>query len=217
MAESTGETKGIAAGRAHQRRVYLVDRAFQLKYTALLMGTGLLVALVFGLWIWQAHQQTTELVSVDPALRPVLEASDRQLLYVFVGIATLLAAALGLLGLVVTHRVAGPMFVMGHYMSVLAQGRFPRMRTLRRHDELKSFFHVFLQAVQKLKEREADHAAVLEEAVERMRAAGSQASDLAPAIAALEAAALERRRALSADDPELTPMFVPVFRGGKKA
>ena len=217
MAESTGETSSTAAGRDHRRRVYLVDRAFQLKYTGFLMGAGLLVALVFGLWIWQAHQQTTELVSVDPALRPVLEASDRQLLYVFVGIAALMAAALGLLGLVVTHRVAGPMFVMGHYMSVLAQGRFPRMRTLRRHDELKSFFHVFLQAVQALKEREARHAAMLEDAVERMRAAGAGVPDLAPAIEALESAALERRRALSADDPELTPMFVPVFRGAKKA
>jgi type IV secretory pathway TrbD component len=217
MAESTGETSGTAAGRNHQRRVYLVDRAFQLKYTALLMGAGLLVALVFGLWIWQAHQQTTELVSVDPALRPVLEASDRQLLYVFVGIAALMAAALGLLGLVVTHRVAGPMFVMGHYMSVLARGRFPRMRTLRRHDELKSFFRVFLDAVQALKEREARHATVLEDAVESMRAARSRSPELGPALEALEAAAVERRKALAADDPELTPMFVPVFRGGKKA
>jgi hypothetical protein len=217
MAEPTGETSTTSAGRVHQRRVYLVDRAFQLKYTALLMGAGFLVALVFGLWVWQAHQQTTELVSVDPAFRPVLEASDRQLLYVFVGIAALMAAALGLLGLVMTHRVAGPMFVMGHYMSVLAKGRFPRMRTLRRHDELKSFFRVFLEAVQALKEREARHAQVLEDAVERMRAAGSRALDLGPAIEALEAAALERRRALSADDPELTPMFVPFFRGGKQA
>lgn len=217
MAESTGETSRTAAGRTNQRRVYLVDRAFQLKYTALLMGAGLLVALVFGLWIWQAHQQTTELVSVDPALRPVLEASDRQLLYVFVGIAALMAAALGLLGLMVTHRVAGPMFVMGHYMSVLAQGRFPRMRTLRRRDELKSFFRVFLEAVRALKEREARHAEVLEDAVERMRAAGDRVPGLAPAIESLESAARERRRALSADDPELTPMFVPVFRGGKKS
>lgn len=214
MAEST--PSGTAAGRNHQRRVYLVDRAFQLKYTALLMGAGLLVALVFGLWIWQAHQQTTELVSVDPALRPVLEASDRQLLYVFVGIAALMAAALGLLGLVVTHRVAGPMFVMGHYMSVLAQGRFPRMRTLRRRDELKSFFRVFLEAVQALKEREAKHAAVLENAVETMRAARPRNPELGPALEALEAAAQERRKALAADDPELTPMFIPAFRAGKK-
>jgi hypothetical protein len=53
---------------------------------------------------------------------------------------------------------------------------------------------------------------VLEEAVERMRAAAGEAPELAPAIEALESAARERRQALAADDPELTPMFIPVLR-----
>ncbi len=206
MAEPTG---GAAT---HQRRVYLVDRAFQLKYTLLLVATGLVVALAFGRWIWQAHVQVSELAAVDPAIRPLIEASDRYLLVVFVGIAFLMAAALGLVGILVTHRVAGPIFVMGHYMSVLAQGRYPRMRTLRQRDELKGFFRNFLEAVVTLKKREADHAAVLEDAVERMRAARPKAPELAPAIDALEAAARERRQALAADDPELTPMFIPMLR-----
>lgn len=206
MAEPTG------GDAVHQRRVYLVDRAFQLKYTLLLVATGLAVALTFGLWIWQAHVQVSELTAVDPAIRPLIEASDRYLLVVFLGIAFLMAAALGLVGILVTHRVAGPIFVMGHYMSVLAQGRYPRMRTLRQRDELKGFFRNFLEAVATLKRREADHAAVLEDAVERMRAARPKAPELAPAIDALEAAARQRREALAADDPELTPMFVSMLR-----
>ena len=44
---------------SHHRRTYLVDRAFQLKYTVLLMATGLLVALLFALWIYQAYRQVT--------------------------------------------------------------------------------------------------------------------------------------------------------------
>lgn len=206
MAEPTG------SAATHQRRVYLVDRDFQLKYTLLLVVTGLVVALAFGLWIWQAHLQVSELAAVDPAIRPLIEASDRNLLVVFIGIALLMAAALGLVGILVTHRVAGPIFVMGHYMSVLAQGRYPRMRTLRQRDELKGFFRNFLEAVATLKRREADHAAVLEDAVERMRAARPGAPELAPAIDALEAAARQRREALAADDPELTPMFIPMLR-----
>jgi hypothetical protein len=206
MAEPSG------GDAAHQRRVYLVDRAFQLKYTILLMVAGLAVALAFGLWIWQAHLQVSDLAAVDPALRPLIEASDRNLLVIFVGIAALMAGALGLVGILVTHRVAGPIFVMGHYMSVLAQGRFPRMRTLRQRDELKGFFQTFIEAVAVLKQREARHATVLEEAVERMRAAAGKAPDLLPAIEALETAARERRQALAADDPELTPMFIPMLR-----
>ncbi|HEY6104823.1 MAG TPA: hypothetical protein VIV59_02495 [Anaeromyxobacteraceae bacterium] len=206
MAEPTG------SAAAHQRRVYLVDRAFQLKYTLVLVAAGLGVALAFGLWIWQAHLQVSELAAVDPAIRPLIEASDRNLLVIFVGIAALMAGALGLVGILVTHRVAGPIFVMGHYMSVLATGRYPRMRTLRRRDELKGFFQNFIEAVATLKQREARHAAVLEEAVERMRAAAGKAPELASAIEALDSAARERRQALVADDPELTPMFIPVLR-----
>jgi hypothetical protein len=213
MAEGTGDAAAAGESRQKKRRVYLVDRAFQLKYTALMMAAGLAIALAFGLWIWQAHLQTTELVTVEPSLRSVLEAGDRQLLYVFVGIAILMAVALGLLGLLVTHRVAGPIFVMGHYLSVLARGRFPRMRTLRRSDELRTFFRLFLDAVGAIKEREARHAALLEDAARRMRAAAVRAPELEPAISALEAAAKERRLALAAEDTELTPLFVPVFGG----
>ncbi len=214
MVEGTGDAS--AAGESHgqkKRRVYLVDRAFQLKYTILMMAAGLAIALAFGVWIWQAHLQTTELVTVDPSLRPVLQAGDRQLLYVFVGIAILMSAALGLVGLLVTHRVAGPLFVMSHYLSVLARGRYPRMRTLRRSDELKSFFRLFLDAIAALKEREARHASMLEDAAQRMRAALSRSPELGSAIGALEAAAKERRLALAAEDTELTPLYVPVFGG----
>ena len=206
MAEPTG------SAAAYQRRVYLVDRAFQIKYSLLLVAAGLAVALAFGLWIWQAHLHVSELAAVDPAIRPLIEASDRNLLVIFVGIAALMAGSLGLVGILITHRVAGPIFVMGHYMSVLATGRYPRMRTLRRRDELKGFFQNFIEAVATLKQREARHATVLEEAVERMRAAAAEAPGLAPAIEALESAARERRQALAADDPELTPMFIPVLR-----
>ncbi len=215
MAEGTADAS--AAGESHgqkKRRVYLVDRAFQIKYTVFMMAAGLAIALAFGIWIWQAHLQTTELVTVDPSLRSVLQAGDRQLLFVFVGIAVLMSVALGLVGLLVTHRVAGPLFVMSHYLSVLARGRYPRMRTLRRSDELKSFFRLFLDAVAALKEREARHASMLEDAAQRMRGALPRSPELGSAIVALEAAAKERRLALAAEDTELTPLYVPVFGGG---
>jgi hypothetical protein len=203
MAE--GIAAEAAAGAEHHRRSYLVDRGFQLKYALLMAGAGLAVALVFGGWLHQVHAQVTALLANDPELLALVERSDGIMLVSFAAIALLLAAALGLLGVLLTHRVAGPVFVMGHYARVLAQGRFPRMRTLRRSDELKRFHQVFLDAVAAMKAREARHAAVLEDAIRRMRAAEARSPDLAPAIAALEAAAAERRLALAVDDPEPTP------------
>jgi hypothetical protein len=208
MSDAPGEP---AAGIV-PRRQYLVDRGFQLKYAILMAAAGLLVAGVFGLWIHQAHAQATALLAPDPETRALVERSDRLLLGAFAAIAALLAAALGLLGVVITHRVAGPVFVMGHYLRVLADGRFPRMRTLRRSDELKGFFRAFIDAVDSMKVREARHTAVLEDAIRRMREAAQAAPELAPAIEALEKAARERRAALAQDDLELTPIAVPAPR-----
>jgi len=193
-----------------RRRSYLVDRGFQIKYAIVMAVAGLAVAAVFGLWLHQAHVQATTLLAPDPETRALVERSDRLLLAAFAVIALLLAAALGLLGVVITHRVAGPVFVMGHYLRVLAEGRFPRMRTLRRSDELKEFFRTFIDAVDMLKLREARHTAVLEDAVRRMREAAATAPELGPAIEALARAAQERRAALAQDDLELTPLAVPV-------
>jgi hypothetical protein len=204
MADATS-----ASGGAAKRRHYLVDRGFQLKYALFMAGAGLAVAAVFGVWIHQAHAQATALLAPDPETRALVERSDRLLLGAFAAIAGLLAAALGLLGVVITHRIAGPVFVMGHYLRVLADGRFPRMRTLRRSDELKGFFRTFIDAVDLMKVREAKHTAVLEDAVRRMREALPAAPDLGPAIDALARAAQERRAALAQDDLELTPVAVP--------
>ena len=208
MSDAPGE---LAPGNV-PRRQYLVDRGFQLKYALLMAAAGLLVAGVFGLWILQAHAQATALLAPDPETRALVERSDRLLLGAFAAIGALLAAALGLLGVVITHRVAGPVFVMGHYLRVLADGRFPRMRTLRRSDELKGFFRAFIDAVDSMKVREARHTAVLEDAIRRMREAAQAAPELAPAIEALEKAARERRAALAQDDLELTPIAVPAPR-----
>lgn len=206
MAEAFAAPVGKSEGH---RRHYLLDRGFQLKYAILMGCAGLAVAVVFGLWLHQAHAQATALLAPDPETRALVERSDRLLLGAFALIAVLLAAALGLLGVVITHRVAGPVFVMGHYLEVLADGRFPRMRTLRRSDELRAFFRTFIDAVDRIKVREARHAAVLEDAVHRMRGAVIKFPELQPAVDALAAAARERRAALAQDDLELTPMAVP--------
>ncbi len=206
MAKASAAPLGRSEG--HRRR-YLVDRGFQLKYAILMACAGLGVAIVFGLWLHQAHAQATALLAPDAETRALVERSDRLLFGAFAVIAVLLAAALGLLGVVITHRVAGPVFVMGHYLEVLAEGRFPRMRTLRRSDELRAFFKTFIDAVDRIKAREANHATALEDAVQRMRGAAVRFPDLQPAIDALAAAARERRAALAQDDLELTPMAVP--------
>jgi hypothetical protein len=143
------------------RRNYLLDRGFQLKYIvrlALLGGSG--VALVGGL----AYRVHAAAMAHGPAPQ-ALDSSGRTLLLLAV-LGTLGSALLlGLFGLVLTHRVAGPVHVMSLYMAALAAGRYPRLRPLRKKDELRGFFERFSEAVDRIRGREAEEARLLAEAL----------------------------------------------------
>jgi hypothetical protein len=181
----------------HQRRIYLVDRGFQLKYVAFLMGWGVVLAVLFGLWTYQAHHQALDAVVRDAAQRQLLQRSDRQLIWALSGIGALSAAALGLVAFIMSHRIAGPLHVMGHYLTLLGEGRYPTARALRRHDELKAFHARFVRATDLLKERDARSLRAMEEAIAAMRGALSSAPELAEAVESMEREAALRREAFA--------------------
>ena len=184
-----------AGGAAHHRRTYLVDPGFQLRYAALLAGAGAVLALLCGLWLHQAHLQATELLPLDAEARALVERSDRDLLLALLGITALMAAALGVLGVLITHRVAGPVLVLGRYLKAFAAGRYPRVRALRRGDELQRLFGAFAEGVEALRARELAHADLLEEAAAQVREALPAAPALAATAETLAAAARARRAA----------------------
>ncbi len=185
-----------AVAPAHHRRTYLVDRGFQLRYALLLAGAGAALALFCGLWLHQAHAQATELLPLDAEARALVARSDRELLGALVGITGLMALALGVLGILITHRVAGPVLVLGRWLQAFGQGRYPRVRALRRGDELKRLFRVFGDGVEALRARESAHVDLLEQAVARLQAAQGRAPELAEVAEQLATAARERRAAL---------------------
>ena len=197
MAEGAPAPVGATA---HHRRTYLVDRGFQLRYALLLAGAGAALALLCGLWLHQAHLQATELLPLDREARLLADRADGELLGALMGITALMALALGVLGVIITHRVAGPVLVLGRYLQAFAAGRYPRVRALRRGDELQRLFGVFAEGVEALRARELAHADLLEEASARMRAALLRAPELAATADALAEAARARRQAL-ADEP----------------
>jgi hypothetical protein len=175
------------------RRTYLIDRPFQLKYILLLAGWGVVMAGLFGLWAWQAHRQAVDLLGSHPEQLALLRVADRTLLWALCGIGALSAAALALLGYLMTHRVAGPVWVLGHALGELAEGRYPARRELRKGDELRSLHERFQLAVEALAVRDRRTLSALEDALERLKPAAAIDPTLQPVVAALESEARARR------------------------
>ena len=164
---------------AQRRRQYIVDRSFQLKYTLLIAFVGGAISLIFTSWMWEAHKTNTEMLDLDALLKSQVAATDQHLLWLYVGVTLLMMASLGLLGVLITHRVAGPAFVMERYLEVVADGAYPNLRPLRKRDELKGFFASLEKAVESLKARDLSEAERLETVISALEQSGADAETLA--------------------------------------
>ncbi len=172
------------AGKSHPtRHIYVVDWSFQLKYTAMLVIFGGVIMGLFGAAVLHEVRTNSELLEgkrIEASLsgaggkvpsladfQSALAATDHRQMLIVIGTSLIVAAVLGLIGVLVTHRVAGPVYVLSRYAKVLGEGGFPRMRALRSRDELKGLFEIFRTAIERLRERQAAEAAQLEELANR--------------------------------------------------
>ncbi len=196
---------GSDAGGRHQRSLknYLVDSRFQLKYTAFLVGVTLSLSLILGVFLWSTSRQlvaesnkVSDVVKMSIKDDPVygdnpeltkafndsaLESDQRVLrqqhamMTGVVGGLGVLVVLMGLLGIYVTHKVAGPVFKMKLLLRQVGSGKLNfETGGLRKGDELQDFFEEFQDMVEKLKARQAQEVAALERAL-----AGARAADVA--------------------------------------
>ena len=221
----------------HQRRLrnYLLDAHFQLKYTAYLVGTAILLSVALGTLLWsvsrevilQSHrtvkqgQETVQrgqevlresqkvsavvhmnivkdpVYASNPELAAVFNDSAReqderlkvqqeklesdalsleqqtqglrrQQTYMFVvllSLLSLLVAGIGLAGIIVTHRVAGPIYKMKRLLAYVGDGHLMLSEKLRKGDELQHFFDAFEKMVDSLRRRQQNEIAMLDQAI----------------------------------------------------
>lgn len=129
-----------AGGRQHRRLGnYLLDRTFQLKYVAMILGLSVLISFALGLFLVEQMRENSRMLQLDAELDPVfaeqLAASDTRAVLVLVGALMLFNLLLAIGAVVVTHRMAGPIFVFRRYLRMLSDRRIPQVRALRRGDE----------------------------------------------------------------------------------
>ncbi|MCS6900534.1 MAG: hypothetical protein RMJ98_13190 [Myxococcales bacterium] len=246
---SSANQPAQATGR-HQRSVknYLLDPAFQLKYTGFLVAVALAISAGLGAVLWSTSQEVLsqsrtavaqgqetvkrgkELVKTSQDLSKVVQMNiaekyadnpetaalfqqgsekkaqeldaeqkrleaeaarlDRQaqqverqqssILTTLVVALSLLVVAIGLAGIVVTHKIAGPIYKMKRQLNELGQGKLRMPGKLRKGDELVDFFAAFEEAVTRLRDRQAAEVRQLDGILASLEAAGVAPDKLRP-------------------------------------
>jgi methyl-accepting chemotaxis protein len=162
-----------------RRRRFLVHRRYQLRVTAVTVGTLFVVLLALNFTLFASnHKSTQAAVQVAPELKSYFAAQDRfQIGLTILGSLAFLAGVF-LLGILETHRTAGASFNLCRCLDQLRDGRYSVRVRLRRGDNLKEIEMAFNEMADALQERSHRDAAVLDEMAgrtERITAADAAA------------------------------------------
>jgi methyl-accepting chemotaxis protein len=183
--EAQSLSKPTGPPKRHVRN-YLLEPRFQLKYTGMVVGVTLVVASVLGFFAYRySHGQTEMLTArslaesgmdLPPETVALIEEeaakADRQVLLSIIGGIALLAFALGVTGIVVTHRLVGPAYKLKLLLRDVTEGHLRVKGRLRKGDELQDVFFAFEAMVEEMRRRQSAEVAGLTSAIEKARAAG---------------------------------------------
>lgn len=100
-----------------------------------------------------------------------LEEQQRTLRAILVFALSSLVVALGLAGIVVTHKVAGPIHKMKRLLREVGKGKLVMRERLRKGDELVHFFEAFEQMVMDLRTKQEAEIAKVDEVLAKLEGA----------------------------------------------
>lgn len=123
-----------------RRRVYLIDKRLQLRFT------GLVVALVvvYSLFLGGATYMNYKISCIvfdntslyDPAVEKSIEAGGRKMMATTIAFLVVNGIVVGFVFVLLTHKVAGPLYRIRRHIAEIQGGRLPQRMVLRKGDEL---------------------------------------------------------------------------------
>ncbi len=194
-----GDAPNEKKSASWQRRRFVVDPLFQWKYTGLAVGSVFAVSLVTSAMLFATLHQQARLRMLAPDGGNAW-ANTLMLMGAATIFSTGLCLAFGVWAMKLTHRVSGPLYLMGQQLSELASGRFPKQRPLRASDEFKCFYDEFWATMNQLRGRERDAYLALDRALAAAKRA-VHADDMSRDIALAEI--IRQLQGLRADSAEL--------------
>ncbi len=190
--------------RSPKRRVrnYLLDTGLQLKLASYLLAVATALSLGLGWLLWSAYRETSRVIALgDPevgdSIAAALATEDRwRIVLVAMALALVLMCLLAA-AVVITHRVAGPAFVIRRTCHQVAEGHLARPRPLRDHDLLVDLADTVAAMVDALRDREASDRQAMIRAAATLRDPGATPDACAAAAAELERIASEKETRLA--------------------
>ncbi|MCC7073332.1 MAG: hypothetical protein IT383_18615 [Deltaproteobacteria bacterium] len=170
--------------QAYKRRLIpIVDRQFQFKYTGIIVGIAAAISLVLGYFLWKSYVEMNEVIdlaSLSPEVNDKLNSDDARFVFtITLGFLAVEVAVLGVMGLLITHRVCGPIFVLQRHMQTISNGSYPTLRPLRSGDEFREAFDTFSRMIDNLRKRDDDEVARLKSVLAAAKSAGVPADEQA--------------------------------------
>jgi methyl-accepting chemotaxis protein len=202
----------------HKRRLsnYLIDKSLQLRYILLVTILSGMIAGSLGYLIFEQRHAASqslesdlaELTQNDASFADLqkqeaerFESEDRMLVYQMIGFGCGLVLILSAYLLIMTHKVAGPLYKVSHYFDQMAAGKLGNVTALRKGDMLQDFFVAFREMHESVRKRFQGDLAAMEKAMAALRTAGHTSGESHDKLLAeLDAAAKHldtRKQALS--------------------
>jgi len=166
----------------HQRKLsnYLLDKNLQLRYILLVTLLSAAISAALGYMIYDQSRLASESIEHDlqvltvgdtsrQEFTSILAGKDQALIYEMVTLGLGLVVILSAYLVLMTHKVAGPLFKVSTYFEQMAEGRLGVVTPLRRGDMLQDFFGEFKAMHESLRARAQADVAVMERALTELR------------------------------------------------
>lgn len=160
---------------------YLLDKKLQLRYVLVVTILSGIIAGALGYMIYdQRHQSTASiesdlqrLVGADAkdveSITGDYQSQDRILVYKMVAAGIGLVVILSLYLVIMTHKVAGPLFKTSIYFERMAEGKLGAVTPLRQGDMLQEFYANFKEMHDAVRARAVADAAAMHAALQALR------------------------------------------------
>jgi hypothetical protein len=142
-------------------RNYLLDVGLQVRYTMTIVIVAVAVTAGLGYKMYQATRDISKVIELSGMADPVVGAelrgqfaeSDKWVLWGIVGFGVVLVFSVSAVGILITHKVAGPIFRIAGFFSRVRESRMGAIPPpLRKGDELQDFYGSFREMHQALRD-----------------------------------------------------------------